>query len=101
VLTFPPLRSTTCLHMLRSRCGLRLKNWPKMTNDAGYGDRSTEALELSASLTTKGYLRRLLRRIGESHLVLDAYRSVQQSEEPKVLDRLRQNWAQGLSRRQS
>jgi hypothetical protein len=35
VLTFPPLRSTKCLHMLRSRCGLRLKNWPKMTNDAG------------------------------------------------------------------
>jgi hypothetical protein len=51
---------------------------------------------LSASLTTKGYLRRLLRRIGESHLVLDAYRLVQQSDEPKVLDRLRQNWGSRL-----
>jgi len=63
---------------------------------AGWKIRVEPQLELEHYMTAHrlrwDYLRRLIRGVGESHVVLDSYLRVAQCQHPSLLNRLRQCW---------
>jgi glycosyltransferase involved in cell wall biosynthesis len=69
---------------------------------AGWKTRVEPGLKLKHYMTPRrlqwSYLRKLLRGCGEGHVVIDCYLLVSQSEQPTLMNRLRQCWWIRLSK---